>query len=326
MRANARLSTLIPKAQKLEKLYYKEKNFIRVGATVGVSGETIRQLAHLKGWKIYIHADVQRPTEKDKANIIRLYNSGLSCRKVCHQCGWSGPIVERVVREAGITRHRKTSKKEIAQAKSMYKKGESLKDITRALGRTGLVKHLVKSGLHIVGEVKDWKDDVNWKKAKQFYLSGKSLKNSGIRWRVIVELKIRFPDIDQQRQKARKDSYINKLLEKRNWTLDQVVSYKRRVRNVSAKIIRKHLTHLDPKKLRSREYHIDHKLSVHAAAFKYVKPLPLRIVCHPANMCLVKRQDNLLKSDSSSITKGELIKSIRVFNAKYGDPFKYNPQ
>lgn len=88
---------------------------------------------------------------------------------------------------------------------------------------------------------------------------------------------------------------------------------------------------IDPKGKRSMSYHIDHRLSVADAFTKLCKnsgrpkprkePIPLYVVCHPANLRLMLGKDNRSKSARSSITVKRLHKAIAEFESQHGVVF-----
>lgn len=91
----------------------------------------------------------------------------------------------------------------------------------------------------------------------------------------------------------------------------------------------KHL--IDPDGKRSHSFHIDHRLSVADAFYKICsdtgkpsrrnKVLPLYVLCHPANLKLMKGHDNHVKSARSSITVKRLKQEIVEFDRKHGEVF-----
>lgn len=91
---------------------------------------------------------------------------------------------------------------------------------------------------------------------------------------------------------------------------------------------------VDPKGLRSKDYHVDHKLSVFDGYFDRLSPdgesrvakvekIPLRLMCHPANFEILDAKANMsIKRNRSSVTVAQLKREIKKFNQEYGDPFK----
>lgn len=88
---------------------------------------------------------------------------------------------------------------------------------------------------------------------------------------------------------------------------------------------------IDPKGKRSKHFHIDHRLSIADAFTKLSKntgrpvprkePIPLYVVCHPANLKLMPGKDNHAKSARSSITVKSLHKAISEFETQHGVVF-----
>jgi hypothetical protein len=72
---------------------------------------------------------------------------------------------------------------------------------------------------------------------------------------------------------------------------------------------------VDPKSLRSNEFHIDHRLSILDGISNWVDP---KIIAHPANLCILTQKENLSKSGKSSISLDCLLKDINRFELRYG--------
>ena len=78
--------------------------------------------------------------------------------------------------------------------------------------------------------------------------------------------------------------------------------------------------------------HLDHRYSIFDSAFRWdsrqkrlvrrKKPLPLGLVCHPANMQMITAIANAHKGASSCITLEELKADIKAFEAVHGKVFK----
>lgn len=75
---------------------------------------------------------------------------------------------------------------------------------------------------------------------------------------------------------------------------------------------------LDPKGVRSRDFHLDHQLSKYDGYSRYSKPVPLTILCHPANLKLLPGADNIRKNKASSISLPQLRKRILKFERRHG--------
>lgn len=113
-------------------------------------------------------------------------------------------------------------------------------------------------------------------------------------------------------------------------TLDST-QYKYAVRSFTNCVLIRYGHLIDPKGKRSKAFHIDHRLSIADAFTKLSKntgrpvprkePIPLYVVCHPANLKLMPGKDNHAKSARSSITVKSLHKAIAEFETQHGVVF-----
>jgi len=82
----------------------------------------------------------------------------------------------------------------------------------------------------------------------------------------------------------------------------------------------------------SRQYHVDHMLSVFSGYFKWSdiqqtlirrkKPVPLEELCHPANLNVVYYKANIKKGSGSTFSRRSLQHRIKLINSRIGhDPF-----
>jgi hypothetical protein len=95
-------------------------------------------------------------------------------------------------------------------------------------------------------------------------------------------------------------------------------SYGYYVRKLTGYVFRAYSDIIDPKGLRSREFHVDHRLSIHSGYTKFPLPVPLNVLCHPANLKVIAGKDNISKNYRSSITLRKLKSQIREFDQKFG--------
>jgi hypothetical protein len=77
-------------------------------------------------------------------------------------------------------------------------------------------------------------------------------------------------------------------------------------------------------KLLNSGYSVDHMISVYNAYHRYKKPLPLKVVAHPANLRVVTAKENSDKGMKNCIRLKKLYENIEKYNLKYGDPFVEN--
>ena len=109
--------------------------------------------------------------------------------------------------------------------------------------------------------------------------------------------------------------------------------YTKLLKVLTTQVYRKYKSVIDPDKKRSQQYPLDHIFSLKAAAFtfkegkwvlrnKYAKPW---LVAHPANLRIISIAHNTSRSSSnhpSTYDEKALMKRIKAFNQKFGDPFE----
>lgn len=95
-------------------------------------------------------------------------------------------------------------------------------------------------------------------------------------------------------------------------------TYKIYANKITGYVYRAYKAILDPKGLRDITHHLDHNLSKHDGYSKFTEPVPLSILCHPANLRIIKGADNLSKNQKSHITLKQLKARIKKFEIKYG--------
>lgn len=252
-----------------------------------------------------------------------LYATGLSCSKVADAVGWSTPIVERTMREAGVMRGKATPE-EIAEAVRLKKAGFTIVEITAKIGKTGLAKHLVKSGVHTTSTRFNY-DDVDWQTVKRKYLKGASLKalseELGAPTDVFARhMRMRFPNLVRdcaQQHRARAEQKW-KTLARKGLTKERRLRYEQDARYLSTLMFKKWSHVVDPNGLKSKGYHVDHMLSVRDACLAFSRPLRLTLVCHPANLQMLTPASNRSKNGKSAVSLAELKRRIRAFEDTYG--------
>lgn len=95
-------------------------------------------------------------------------------------------------------------------------------------------------------------------------------------------------------------------------------SYYTLCRSITNWVYSEYQSVLDPSGLRSKDYHLDHAYSRHKGFNRKLGPLPLTLLCHPANLKLISASDNLAKHKKSSLTLRELRGAVKEFNKHYG--------
>lgn len=97
-------------------------------------------------------------------------------------------------------------------------------------------------------------------------------------------------------------------------TVENWWTYSRVVRAITGSNYRQWRSYIDPEGLRGDEVHLDHRLSITDG---FCNGVPPEIVAHPANLALVRAQDNLIKGSKSTITLPRLKAAIRQFNTQH---------
>ena len=117
-------------------------------------------------------------------------------------------------------------------------------------------------------------------------------------------------------------------LDLRGMTIDQ---YREAVKKMTTSVMYNYGRLIDPENKRSLHYHVDHIFSVSDGWSKLCKkqrmfvprkePIPLRIICHPANLQLLTLRQNVHKGRRSAYTMKELKAAIAKFESVYGEVF-----
>ena len=89
---------------------------------------------------------------------------------------------------------------------------------------------------------------------------------------------------------------------------------------------------VDPEGLRSYFWHMDHQFSIYLGYFRYSakrgkfvprrKPIPLQVLCHPANLKVISASENAIKGTRAAIRYGKLLRRIEEFDSIFGPVFK----
>lgn len=89
---------------------------------------------------------------------------------------------------------------------------------------------------------------------------------------------------------------------------------------------------VDPEGLRSYFWHTDHQFSIYLGYFRYSakrgkfvprrKPIPLQVLCHPANLKVISASENAIKGTRAAIRYGKLLRRIEEFDSIFGPVFK----
>ena len=102
-------------------------------------------------------------------------------------------------------------------------------------------------------------------------------------------------------------------------TIDDKQLYYKLADSLTNRIFNAYADIIDPKSLRASAFHLDHKFSRNAAFSKDPQPLNLKLLCHPANLRIIKGADNLRKQALGSLNITQLKREIKKFEARYGE-------
>jgi hypothetical protein len=89
--------------------------------------------------------------------------------------------------------------------------------------------------------------------------------------------------------------------------LSDFTNYRLRVRQLSEKTYKRNKNKIDPLNLRSRKFHLDHKVSIFEGFKNNIEP---SILASIHNLCILTEKDNISKKIKSSITIEELLRSF----------------
>lgn len=91
-------------------------------------------------------------------------------------------------------------------------------------------------------------------------------------------------------------------------------------RRLSHIMYRRHRNQVNPKGLKRTiaGHHMDHMISLSAGI---IQGLTIMDLAHPCNLQILPARENLSKHADSSITKRELLDSIKIWNKAHGDPY-----
>lgn len=254
-------------------------------------------------WKLILSQPLKR-------KILKLYKTS-TLRQVADEVGISMSTVQGVVNEEGASKgkadliHSTKEKLLVNKRKifSLYKKGKSLQEIADLL------------------EIRDY---------------------AHIRKVVEAELELRDP-------KERAALFIKKAIDKgtagcvkaHNASLSRASKlrftsyedYYYHARTITNSVIHAWSRVIDPKSKRSPDYHVDHQLSIFDGWHEYsesknkyvkrTKPVPLKLLVHPANLKLMPGKTNMTKHSRSHLTLDQLQSKINSFEKQYGNPFPF---
>ena len=89
------------------------------------------------------------------------------------------------------------------------------------------------------------------------------------------------------------------------------INYSKYIRTVSVTTYNRNIDIIDPHRLRSRDHHLDHKVSIYEGFKKNVDPIVMSSI---HNLCILPATENMLKRTECSITIDELTKNYNAAN------------
>jgi len=152
------------------------------------------------------------------------------------------------------------------------------------------------------------------------------LHNSGITYREISEIIGVYSPVkchrivEESGEKLDTSTFrssVRKRLLKGDLTVEHRDAYYEMVKAITNSVYRRYKDIIDPCGLRSKEYHIDHTLSIFDGITRYGAPIGFKKVCHPANLRPFYYKDNLYKSVESNYTYDQLNEAIKAWESKH---------
>lgn len=135
---------------------------------------------------------------------------------------------------------------------------------------------------------------------------------------------------DRRNGRSKNKAATDRLLLKKLEGMD-LEQYRHTVKKMTTNVMFRFGHLIDPEKVRSPEFHVDHMFSVTDGWSKLCKvsrtfeqrkhPVPLRIICHPANLRLLTNSQNVHKGGRSALTLKELDHAITKFESLHGEVF-----
>jgi hypothetical protein len=260
----------------------KHVTLSQIGALVGVSRETARQYAIYLGWSIKSYG------------LNKKYDTSVDTKK---------------------------------RVRELMAQGYADVEIREHVNLSGPLLHQIMAEFH--GKLRHTKDAI-----KRMYARGCNFmaiqKRYGLT-REYVERVVREDGVKHglsDVQRARKQAAREKL-GIREIDVKHMQAYKKEVRKVTyyaaIQYYWEYIQNSAGKRGKSsrgnKGYHVDHIISL-LQGFGYKQPLPLHIVCHPANLAVIPAADNLKKSASVVITKAALLQRIKVMETTHEFSFK----
>lgn len=135
--------------------------------------------------------------------------------------------------------------------------------------------------------------------------------------------------------KRRDATVFNKIAAERILNIDlrgmTLLQYREAVKKMTTNVMYNYGPLIDPEGKRSLHYHVDHIYSVSDGWSKLCKdkkmfvpreqPMPLHLICHPANLQMLTISQNVHKGRRSAYTVKELKHAIKKFEELHGEVF-----
>ena len=274
----------------------------KVGETRKFQGNTYRKSRNGK-WQLVPSAKLKRAIHS--AYVVRRG----TLRSVADELGLTQRVVQQVVDAEGWDvgkaelrdRNKELLERHAETILRLYARGDSCQDIAKQLGiSSGVRAYVRKLGLmRSPGE----QQSLNMLKFKDRYEDGMLAYTD--RCIAIRVRKAEFSGFEQ---------------------------YKHCIVQLTKLIVDRHWQHIDPKCRQSRDYNIDHQFSKFYGWYEFSMqkermlvrktPVPLSVICHPANLKLLPAKMNSAKGNMCHISLSALRKKIREFDKKHGKVFQ----
>lgn len=277
--------------------------------------------------------NVRRFTDQEEKQTKKLFESDVETSEIAAKLGRSYQSVHYFIKRQGYWKNRRlnfkawfTEKQELT-AKRMLAKGATFTDVGTKLGMT---YHQVRFALYrtdwYVKETKDLRPFTKSEsdEARKMNDNGFLMKEIGDKLnrskQMMQKMAKRYGWYSEVHPDPRMKSGQYKLRECKihKSGIDKIdyYSYKYLCRLLARDAYKEYSDVIDPKGLRSKYYHVDHRYSIAEACSKsLVDPA---IISHPANLCMLPGLENKRKSSKSSITFEQLLRRIEKFEKVYG--------
>lgn len=247
---------------------------------------------------------------------------------------WEGKLAEQIAKQYGDG---KSTVREIATSM-----GICLSTVQRFLDRRELLgakRNLIDLGKKVVA--------TKPKTIKRLYLSGMNIEQIAEHFGISINTIAAHIREQSYRRTAAESAAVAFKADRRNGKIHnqsaterllsvkieglELERYRHAVKKMTTNVMFRFGHLIDPEKVRSPEFHVDHMFSVTDGWSKLCKasrtfeqrqhPVPLRIICHPANLRMLTNSQNVHKGGRSALTLKELEFEIAKFESLHGEVF-----